>query len=168
MTLENLLNWVKAPKHLAWPLVVVSALLLWGPDAFKSGLGLEPFIDEYRKWFGVVFLFFLVVGLQPVVPFISGKIKEKYERFEIERKAKEKINDLTPGEKAILRYYIENNTRTQDLSIQNGDVSKLISDGFIYLASQVSYGGMRGSFTFPVNITDWAWNYLRQHPEVLE
>ena len=168
MTLENLLNWVKTPKRLAWPLVIVSALLLWGPDAFKSGLGLELFIDEYRKWFGIVFLFFFVIGLQPVVQYISRKIKEKYETYEIVKKAKEKINDLTPGEKSILRYYIENNTRTQDLSIQNGDVSKLISDGFIYCASQVSYGGMRGSFTFPVNITDWTWNYLRQHPKVLE
>ncbi|MFV1950331.1 MAG: superinfection exclusion B family protein [Nitrospinota bacterium] len=166
--MENLLNWVKAPKHLAWPLVIVSGLLLWGPDAFKNGLGLEPFINEYRKWLGVVFLFFLIVGLQPIAPFVTQKVKEKYKRLESEKRAKIKINDLTPGEKAILKYYIKNNTRTQDLSIQDGDVSKLISDGFLYLASQVSYGGMRGSFTFPVNITDWAWNYIRRNPDVLE
>ncbi len=166
--LENLLNWVKAPKHLAWPLVIVSALLLWGPDDFKSGLGLETFINEYRKWLGIVFLFFLVVGLQPLGLFIMQKVKEKYKRLEDERRAEAKLKDLTPTEIEILRYYINNNTRTQDLSIQNGDVSKLISDGFLYLASQVSYGGMRGSFTFPVNITDWTWNYIRKNPDVLD
>jgi len=51
---------------------------------------------------------------------------------------------------------------------QNGNVSKLISDGFIYRASQVSYGGMRGSFTFPVNITDWTWDFILENPEVLD
>lgn len=166
--LENLLSWVKTPKHLAWPLVIVSALLLWGPDNFKSGLGLETFIKEYRKWLGVVFLFFLVVGLQPLGPLFMRKVNDVYSRLKGERKAVVKLKDLTPSEKEILRYYLEKYTRTQDLSIQNGDVSKLISNGFIYRASQVSYGGMRGSFTFPVNITDWTWNYIRKNPSVLD
>ena len=177
--MEQIINWLKLPKHLAWPLVIVSALLLWGPDNFKNGLGLQPFIDEYRKWLGVVFLFFLILGLQPIVPFLTKKIiekqKEKKEEAtrlkqekELQEQAEAKMKSLTPGEKDIFRYYLQNNTQTQDLSIQNGDVSKLISDGFIYLASQVSYGGMRGSFTFPVNITDWAWDYIHGNPEILD
>ena len=177
--MEHILNWLKLPKHLAWPLVIVSALLLWGPDDFKNGLGLQPFIDEYRKWLGGVFLFFLVLGLQPIVPFLTKKFiekqkqkKEEEERIkqenELQKQAEAKMKSLTPGEKNILLHYIQNNTRTQDLSIQNGDVSKLISDGFIYLASKVSYGGRRGSFTFPVNITDWAWGYIHENPEILD
>lgn len=176
--MEQLLNWLKLPKHIAWPLVIVSALLLWGHDGFKIGLGLQPFIDEYRKWLGVVFLFFLVLGLQPIAPFLTKKFIEKYNRKreeeerikqekELLEQAKNKLENLTPDEKDIFRYYIQNNTRTQDLSIQNGNVSKLISDGFIYRASQVSYGGMRGSFTFPVNITDWTWEFIHNNPEVL-
>ena len=166
--LENLLSWTKTPKHLAWPLAIVSALLLWGPDNFISGLGLEIFINEYRKWLGVVFLFFLVVGLQPLAPLFMRKVNDAYNNFKGVKKAVEKLMDLTPSEKEILKYYLVKNTRTQDLSIQNGDVSKLISNGFIYRAAQVSYGGMRGSFTFPVNITDWTWNYIRNNPNVLD
>lgn len=176
--MEQLLNWLKLPKHLAWPLVIVSALLLWGPGEFKSGLGLQPFIDEYRKWLGVVFLFFLVLGLQPIVPFLTKKVIDRYNKKkeeeeeakkekEAKKQAEKKLKNLTPEEKEILRYYINNNTRSQDLNIQNGVVSKLLSDGFIYLASQVSYGGMRGSFTFPVNINDLVWAYIHKNPEVL-
>lgn len=177
--IEQLLSWLKLPRHVAWSLVVVSGLLLWGPDTFKTGLGLQPFIDDYRKWIGIVFLFFLVVGLQPLVPFLAKKVIDRYSKKKQEkeskqieqekkREAEEKLNKLTPGEKEILRYYIQYNTRSQDLNIQNGEVSKLLSDGFIYLASNVSYGGMRGSFTFPVNISDWVWEYVRENPEVLD
>lgn len=177
--MEQLISWLKLPRHLAWPLVIVSGLLLWGPDGFISGLGLQPFMDDFRKWLGIVFLFFLVVGIQPLVPFLANKLLDKYRkrRQEVERtlleeqrqrEAEEKLRKLTPGEKAILRYYIDLNTRSQDLNIQNGEVNKLLSLEFIYLASRVSYGGMKGSFTFPVNISDWVWEHIQEHPDVLD
>ena len=166
--MEQILAWIKLPKDLAWPIVIVSALLLWGPDAFKDGLGLNLFIAEYRKWIGVVFLFFLVVGLLPVVPFFVRLVKDKHKKNQLISWSKNRLKDLTPGEKEILKYYIVINTRSQDLDIRNGEVSKLISDGFLYLASNVSYGGRRGSFTLPVNINNWAWDYLRKERELLD
>ena len=166
--MEQILAWIKLPKDLAWPIVIVSALLLWGPDAFKDGLGLNLFIAEYRKWIGVVFLFFLVVGLLPVVPFFVRLVKDKHKINQQILWSKNRLKDLTSGEKEILKYYIVNNTRSQDLDIQNGEVSKLISDGFLYPASNMSYGDRRGSFTFPININDWTWDYLRKERELLD
>ncbi|WP_163833396.1 superinfection exclusion B family protein [Spartinivicinus ruber] len=164
----DLLSWIKAPREVVWPLIIVSCLLLWGPGWFVQGLGLESFIDEYRKWLGVVFLFFLIVGIQPAIPSAYKKIIKMIDTRKRLNKATEEISNLTPKEKEILRYYIINNIRTQDLSIQDGNVNILISKGFLILASSVSYGGMKGSFTFPVNITDWTWNYIRKNPNVLE
>ena len=188
--MEAILSWLKLPKNLAWPLNIVSGLLLWGPTDFKEGLGLQPFIDTYRDWIGIVFLFFLIIGLQSIVSFLyeitidsfrERKRKEETDKLataakeEAERQARaideksiQDIRSLTGVEKAILRHFLANDTRTQDLDYQNGNVSKLTSLGLIYRASSVSYGGSRGSFTFPYNISDWAWTYIHEHPEVLE
>ena len=187
--MEAILSWIKLPRNLAWPLVIVCALLLWGSDEFKAGLGLQPFIDNYREWIGIVFLFFLVLGLQPIVSFIYTKITDKIEqqkkretaeaRIQTEikeeearkiaqlKEAEKNIRGLTGDEKAILIYFLQNNTRTQDLDYQNGNVTRLTNLGFVCRASNVSYGGRRGSFTFPYNISDWAWGYIQENPEVL-
>lgn len=176
--MDPLLSWIKLPKYLAWPLVVITGLLLWGSDGFKAGFGLQPFIEKYREWIGVAFLFFLILALQPIISSIYSSImkrrdeKKKQEEDELQKKEEEKrrieaINSLTADEKTILRYFLEVNSRTQDLNYQNGNVSKLTQLGFIYRASLVSYGGARGSFTFPYNIDDWAWSYLKSNPSVL-
>ena len=65
-----ILNSIKSSKTLAWPLVIVASLLLWGSEGFKVGLGLQPFITKNREWIGVAFLLFLMLGLQPIIPFI--------------------------------------------------------------------------------------------------
>lgn len=178
LIMVDIVSWIKLPRHLAWPLVIVSGLLLWGSNDFKSGLGLQPFIDNHREWIGIVFLFFLVLGLQQIGAIIYEKIKSRASQRKAieERKARDQaflqqnesnINNLTNDEKEILAYFLNNNTRTQDLNYQNGNVTHLTSLGFIYRASNVSYGGLRGSFTFPYNISDWAWDYIQKKPEVV-
>jgi len=66
--MDSLLSWIKLPKNVVWPIVLVSGLLLWAPEKFNKGLGLDLFIHEYRIWIGVAFLFFLATGLMPVLP----------------------------------------------------------------------------------------------------
>ena len=177
--MEAILNWLKLPKSLAWPITIVSALLLWGPESFKDRLGLHPFIEMYREWIGVVFLFFLILGLQPIAPFLYEISIEKYRNKKAEEAAarlraeqiienEKNIRSLTADEKSILRYFLENDTRSQDLNLQNGTVAKLMVLGIIQRASSVSYGGMKGSFTFPYTISDWAWNYIKEHPDSVE
>ena len=166
--MEHLLTLLQLPKRVAWPIVFVSALLLWGPKAFNEGLGLDLFINSYRIWVGVVFLFFLAVGLIPIFPWAYKHILEKYEKVRIVRNAKDLLTKLTNDEKELFKRYINSNTKALDLNIQDGVVGRLLKLGFLYLGFEVSYGGMRGSYTFPVNITDWAWDYLHDHPELLE
>ncbi|MFV1977614.1 MAG: superinfection exclusion B family protein [Candidatus Scalindua sp.] len=166
--MEQLFAWMKLPKRVAWPIVFVCALLLWGPADFNKGLGLDLFVEQYRVWVGVVFLFFLATGLTPLAPWCYEYIRNKIEEKRLIDAAKKRVSDLTPEEKEVLRTYIDKNTRSCDLNIQNGVVSGLMSAGFLVLAFKVSYGGTRGSYTFPVNISDWAWEFLRNHPEILK
>lgn len=166
--MEPLLNWIKLPKNVAWPIVLVSGLLLWGPEKFNKGIGLDLFIHEYRIWVGVAFLFFLATGLMPVIPWIFNFIKEKYQEFLVHKELMQNLKELTPEEKSVLRQYLESDTKAQDLNIQSGVISRLIKIGFLELGFNVSYGGGRGSYTFPVNIQDWLWKELKKNPEHLQ
>jgi hypothetical protein len=77
------------------------------------------------------------------------------------------LAELTKEEKNILKRYIDKGTKSLDLNIQNGVVSRLLGIGFLKLAFKVSYGGSKGSFTFPVNIQDWLWKELEKNPHYL-
>ena len=55
MDVSIITNWLKQAPSVAWSLVVLIGLMLWGPDWFRSGLGLEAFITEYRNYLGVFF-----------------------------------------------------------------------------------------------------------------
>ena len=166
--MEHLVNWLKLPKNVAWPIVLVSGLLLWGPEQFNKGLGLDLFVNEYRIWVGVAFLFFLATGLMPVIPWIFNFIKKRYQKRVAHRQLAQNLKELTPEEKDILRRYIESDTKAQDLNIQNGVVGRLLKIGFLELGFSVSYGGRLGSYTFPVNMQDWLWKELKKHPEYLQ
>jgi hypothetical protein len=161
------LNWFKVPKHAAWPIVFVTGLVLFGPKPLKVGLGLDLFIDHYRIWIGVAFLFFLATGLMPLFPWLQSKIANKLAEQSIRKERIRLLAELTPEEKYILRGYIKKNTKARDLDIQNGVVSRLLAINFLTLAFQVSYGGNRGSFTFPVNMQDWLWKELNENPKYL-
>ena len=166
--MESLLGWLKLPRNVAWPIIIVSGLLLWGPEPFASGLGLDLFLEKYRVWIGVAFLFFLATALMPIGPWLAEQTTELIQRHRISKRRQALIESLTPDEKSVLRGFTENNTKAQDLNIQDGVVSRLVSIGFINLASTVSYGGMRGSFTFPTTIPDWLWEELKNNPDYLD
>jgi hypothetical protein len=74
------------------------------------------------------------------------------------------LPQLTEDEKAILRGYIEGQTRTQYLAMSNGTVGQFVVEKILFRAS--SLGSVADYF--PYNIQPWAWDYLNNHPEVLE
>jgi len=138
-----------------------------GPEKFNKGLGLDLFVNAYRIGVGVAFLFFLATGLMPTIPWLFNIIKRTYEGFLQKRHLMQKLRELTPEEKSILRQYVEADTKARDLNIQNGVVNRLIKVGILELGFTVSYGGRMGSYTFPVNLRDSAWNQLKEHPDLL-
>src|SRR6266581_2003731 len=117
--MDSLLSWIKLPKNVVWPIVLVSGFLLWGPEKVNKGLGLDLFIHEYRIWIGVAFLFFLATGLLPVLPWTFSFIKKKHQELLVHKQLMQKLRELTPEEKDILRLYLANDTKAQDLNIQD-------------------------------------------------
>jgi Super-infection exclusion protein B len=164
MIMESLLAWIKLPQKVSWPILFVCALVLWGPESFNQGLGLDLFIDKYRIWVGVCVLFFLATAFIPVIVWGNGK----YTNYKERKYFKKRLAKLTQEEKGLFLEYLNNDTRSRDLNIQNGVVGGLIKCGFISLAFNCSYGGIKGSYTFPVNINEWVWDYLKENMHLLD
>lgn len=156
------IEWVRLLQRYLWGFIVVLALFLWGPRWLISGLGMSAVLSQDRLYFGLSFAVLLGMVLSDL---ISSTVRGPIERLEqvMWRKAKVKrLHDLTPHEKIILKKYIDHETRTQYLSIGDGVVSGLVHEEILYRS--VNIGNLSG---FAYNIQPWAFDYLRQHPELL-
>jgi len=163
MDLSQLTSWLKLPQRVLWALLCCSALLLWGPDWFVSGLGLEQFIATYRMYLGVAFLLLLAATLPTPIQWAGNLALEKWRSQKLLQARRAQLKDLTPEEKEILRNYIEKNTRSQYLDAVDGVTARLEGAGIIYRAANLSH-----AYTdFAYNIQPWAWEHLRENPHLL-
>ena len=163
MDLGKWLDWLKLPTKTLTGLCIVFGVLIFSTDVLLDKFGLKVIVDEYRAYLGVAFLatlaLILVNTVAAIWKFIYPWIVQGY-NIKIGRK---RLQSLNPTEKQILSYYIHNQTRSQNLPIQNGTVNGLERELIIFRGS--SLGSMRG---FDYIIQPWAWEYLNQHPELLE
>ena len=63
-----------------------------------------------------------------------------------------------------MSFYIDENTRTQELNLADGRVRELEYNKIVYRACDIS----KGFTDFDYNIQPWAWDYLNKHKEILE
>ena len=163
MDVGQLTAWLRLPQRARWALTIVAGLMLWGPDRFIDGLGLQEFIDEYRIYLGVVFLVLLATALPDALQMATGEGWRRWQARRRRQHPEECLSALTEPEKDLVRRYINEGTRTQNLEISDGVASGLVSASVLYRASDVSIGMM----FFPYNMQPWAWEYIQAHPEVL-
>ena len=83
----RLTEWLKQPQRVLWGFVIVVALMLWGPNWFINGLRVEEFIDEYRGFIGVAFLFFLVAALTNTLHLLGQHALKKWQGRKLEEEA---------------------------------------------------------------------------------
>ena len=163
MDFTKWLDWVKLPTKTLAGLCVVFAILIFSGEPTLEKFGLKSFVSEYRAYFGVGFLVTLALTLvnsvAAVWKFIYPWIAEAY-WINI---GKKRLKALTPEEKRILGHYIHNQTRSQNLRIQDGTVNALQRERIIIRGS--SLGSLHG---FDFVIQPWAWEYLNKHPDLLE
>lgn len=163
MNPSKLLDWIKLPTKTLAALCIVSGILIFSGEGTLDNFGLKVLVSEYRAYLGVAFLLTLALTL---VNSISAAWKFIYpwiaEAYWI-RAGRKRLQNLNPTEKQILSYYIQNQTRSQNLPIQNGTVSALQKEKIIIRGS--SLGTMHG---FDYIMQPWAWEYLNEHPELLE
>jgi len=164
MDASKLIDWLKLTPRYLFAISLGTGLLLFGPMSVLERLGLFKFLAEYRAWLGTVFIAATTIwvshGLAQVGNVGLAWLKEK-NAIRIRRS---ELKDLSPQERAILRKFIDGNTKTIALNIRSGVHAALELRQVIYRASTVS----SYDTYFDYNIQPWAWDYLRGHQKVIE
>lgn len=163
MDFSRWLDWIKLPTKTLAALCIMFGVMVFSGDAALENFGLKAFVEDYRAYLGAGFLATLALtvvnSLAAVWKFIYPWIAEAY----WVRIGRKRLQNLNPTEKEILRYYIKNQTRSQSLPIQDGTVNALQREKVIIRGS--SLGSLYG---FDFIIQPWAWEYLNEHPELLD
>jgi hypothetical protein len=161
---SKLLDLVKSARFgvIVATVTAVTAFLLFAPKPWLEFLSVQSLVDSNR---GVIGLIFISAGFTAVVNLafeVGAKSSQWLSRLQITRSKSQRLHNLTDAEKDLLNTYIMANTRTQIFKDNDGVAMGLRRDKVIYLASTTgTYLG------FPFNIENWAWQYLKGHPELL-
>jgi hypothetical protein len=152
------------PKYLIG-ISIATGVLLFGTDTVVlKGIGLVEFTDKYRVWIGVTFLIVTSLLVAHFVDDIRKLISGKRTERQVLAYGKKYLKALTPDEKKILKKYIEENTKTQNLNYTDGTVQELNNANIIYMSSSLS----KFHTIFPFNIQPWAWEYLNKNKHLVE
>ena len=137
-----------------------AAVYLFAPQSLLEALHISYSPHDYRDIAGFVFLISGCALLEKV----WNTIKTSRSKAESRKKVIKRLHALTPEEKNVLARYIFFNTRTQTFDDRDGVVNGLIAAGILIRLSW--YGSIVSGFD--VNITDVAWEYLKNNPNLLE
>jgi hypothetical protein len=164
---EKILELVKlSPKYLM-AIILATGILLFAKREHMVSLGLADFIDSYRPWISIVFLLSASLFVSYPLSFIASVgYKWFYKRLETHRSKKRLLiwlDNLTPVQKDILRGYIDKETRTMHLRIDNGVVRELEAAKIIGQATQF----VDNAFCSDYTINTWVYQYLKKHPEII-
>ncbi|MGG3159779.1 superinfection exclusion B family protein [Priestia megaterium] len=160
----KMIEWLKLPARYLFVLALLAGILLFAPHSFLIKLGVDAFLEKYRTYIGITFLLFLMLFLVSFIQILYTFFKGKNEERTSRKFQQQRLRELTVQEKKILGYYIINQTRTQLLAMNNGNVNELARLGIIYRSSNMS----QGMEYFSYNIQPWAWEFLNKHPHLVE
>ena len=132
-------------------------------DKVRSEMSLDSFKEDGKTYILILFLltFFNCVVKGGSYLFDKNK-KRRAIKKDIGRRQK-MFERLTRAEKDILLLYIVNGTKTNRFPISDGVVGGLMQKGVLFVSSNIG-DELSG---FPYNITDVAYDYLRENPKLL-
>ncbi len=163
---SKITEWLKlSAQQLSWLLLfssLVLSVLSLAPDSALVAFGLRDLRAEHRTLIGLLWL----LSFSGLVIWV-GKSAYQWAKSKITiwrniQRLQQRLHNLTPGERDILRGYIAGNTRTQSLRIDSGVVQGLVAERILYRSSQV--GNIE---RFDYNIHPSPWDYLKKHPELV-
>jgi len=161
--MADVLNWVRlSPKYIL-PIALLSASLLFLPEASLGRFGLDAFVTAYRMWIALVFLASCALLLSDLGCWAKDKISYRVVTRRLRKIRSEYLRRLTVEEKLVLARYVLLQSKTQDLDAKNGVVNGLEQMHVIY---RCSYFGTFNSFAY--NLQPWAWDELNSNPQLLE
>lgn len=154
----------KVPLWLWAAVTLMSGGILFLPAGWIDVLGLLELRSEHRAWFGGAF----VLGASALtIKFLIAAYtaaSRKVSEWRVAKVRLKQLGRLSPKEKGVLQRYLDQKTKTQYLHVGDGIATSLEASQIIYRAATVSHAGLEFAF----NLQPWAWDYLQNHPEVLE
>jgi hypothetical protein len=111
----------------------------------------------------IAFLLCVIVLLSQILALAWQAVQRWNSRRLCINHCRKRLQQLTGDEKLVLQGYVHGQTRTQYLDLNDGVVAGLVAARVLYRATTIS----RSYTTFAYNISDVAWDYLHEHPEVL-
>ena len=93
---------------------------------------------------------------------VNRKSEKEFER-ELQECRVKLLKNLSGSEKRMLKSYFEKDTKSRMCHVADGGVTGMVGKGILFCPSEYRYG-VQAAF----NITEWAWEYLKEHPKLLE
>ena len=154
----HVIAFLKNPKN-ACALLLFTGLLLFLPSWVGDNIGVTEFITKYKMWLGLGFLGGMVLCLVNIGEGVLGQVRTVRARFII----KNQLRQLSPGEKRVLRLYIDANSKTHVFKVTDGVVGGLEKKGILYRPTE--WGRVD---RVAYNLHDWIWVYLKRHPDLID
>lgn len=163
MNLPDYLEFLKLSKKTYGSIALFCIFFILCPRTILEKFNLLSFYDNYAWLFFVTFIgasaFLISEALAPFAVLIQRKLNE----FVFISSSKKFLHTLSQDEKAFLKFYFDNDTKTQHREYGDGVASGLEAGKIIYRASNMAVY----HHTFAYNIQPWVWKYLKSHPECL-
>lgn len=131
---------------------------------FSDFIGTQSIRDFANPFLKLI----LIVSILGIL-YTLGEVLFSYFRSESKiRKRKnnslQRINKLTEYEKTILSLYVKDGVRSKSLDSNDGNVTELERAGILFQSTGYMDWGSHCQY----NLTDWAWDYINAHPNVLK
>lgn len=165
--IKYVLDWLKTSPRYFFPVAVFCGFILFVPEFVLQPFGLNGPRIVGKPYFGAAFLFSVATIVCSGILRVFTWAREEYRQWLWIRHGIKYLHGLTGEEKAVLRRYLEDQTRSRRLDIKNGVVIGLAKVLVISQVSGQGHIGYGGAMLFAFNIQPWAWDYLNAHPELI-
>jgi hypothetical protein len=142
----------------------MAAVLLFASEEFLKLIGVLEFAKDNRPMLGLTLVVTSALFAVSVVGDGIALVQQWWFMRRRYLRIAQRLQCLTEDEKQILRFYIAENTRANNLRVDDGVVQGLKANGIIHLSASMG-NALEG---FAHNISEFAWNYLHVHPHLLE
>ena len=158
------IDWIKLPPRYLAAIAIATSILLFSPGSILKKIGLSTAINDYRVWFGLLWLCAVSLLLAHIGAPLLAYWRSRIDEWRWMKYGKRYLASLTSDEKKIMRGFITAGKKSQMLDIRDGNVKALQHERLIYQAASV--GHVIGGFAF--NIQPWVWDYLNKNQELMK
>lgn len=164
----NLIDFLKLPTKIFVSLTIASGLVLFLPDTIIEKIYMTNFTKEYGFIIGLVFIISISISLVSCTIILYKYIIIRYNKFKFYKHAAERLEKLSPYQKAILySLYLEDNY-THELPFNDGAVKILEQKMMITKTTNTYLVEDLSNPIFPYMLQPWVIEKLNEDNDLVE